>query len=163
MGSYKHVHLDAYICCLSSEIVAQFLLTSSSRKSLVGTCVEPVVYVHSRHLQLQGDAAIPIIPFSFFTSFKSRLKQNINFNGMVLKQKFKHGWNTVLRNSKANRTVSQGCHGLMHLLTHKHSAMKVGENKPQTVSKQWSFGSCKMQQGLLSCFCFSSHIRPLEW
>ena len=58
-----------------------FYSTSSSRKPLVGTRVEPVVYVHSRHLQLQGDAAIPILkPLSlslfifFFTSFNSELK-----------------------------------------------------------------------------------------
>ena len=70
---------------------------------------------------------------------------------------------TVLRNSKANRTVSPGCHGLMHLFTHKHSATKAGENKPHTVSKQCRFWSHKMQQGLLFCFCFSFRIRPLDW
>ena len=37
-----------------------FYSTSSSRKCLVGTRVESVVYVHSRHLQLRGDAAILI-------------------------------------------------------------------------------------------------------
>ena len=50
---------------------------SSSRNCLVGTRVEPVVYVHNRRLQLRGNAAILIKPFSFFTSFKSELKQYI--------------------------------------------------------------------------------------
>ncbi len=56
-------------------------------------------------------------------------------DGVALKRKFEHGSNTVLRDSKADRTVSPVCHGLMHLFTHKHSATKAGENKPQTVSK----------------------------
>ena len=51
-------------------------------------------------------------------------------DGVVLKRKFEHGSNTDLLSSKANRTVSQGCRGLMHLFTHKHSATKAGENKP---------------------------------
>ena len=59
-----------------------------------------------------------------------------SLDGVALKRKFEHGSNTVLRNSKANRTVSPGCHGLMHLFTHKHSATKAGENKPQTASKR---------------------------
>ena len=194
-----------------------FYSTSSSRKSLVRTRIEPVVYVHSRHLQLRGDATIPIITFSFLQALSPNsnkililmtciLNRSICFNmvgthilvlklqlitfnllwyykglisscspamftfacklgcrldSMVLKWKFEHGSNTILRNSKANRTVSQGCHGLMHLLTHEHNTMKAGENKPLTVSKQWRFWSRKMQQGLL--FCFSSRVRPLEW
>ena len=45
-------------------------------ENLVGTRVEPVVYVHNHHLQLRVDAAIPVmIPFPFFTSFKSEQTQ----------------------------------------------------------------------------------------
>ena len=95
--------------------------------------------------------------------FTFACKLGCRLDSMVLKWKFEHGSNTILCNSKANRTVSQGYHGLMHLLTHEHNAMKAGENKPLTVSKQWRFWSCKMHQGLLFCFCFSSHVRPLEW
>ena len=48
-------------------------------------------------------------------------------DGVVLKRKFEHGWNTVLRNSKANRTISPGRHGLMHLFTHKQCHKSRGE------------------------------------
>ena len=75
----------------------------------------------------------PSLVFTFACKLGCRL------DGVALKRKFEHGSNTVLRDSKANRTVSPGCHGLMHLFTHKHSATKAGENKPQTVSKQWRF------------------------
>ena len=74
LGSSKHVHLDA---CAAFPVRASLSFYSSSRNCLVGTRVEPVVYVHNRHLQLRGNAAILIKPFSFFTSFKSELKQNI--------------------------------------------------------------------------------------
>ena len=73
----------------------------------------------------------PSLVFTFACKLGYRL------DGVVLKRKFEHGSNTVLRTSKANRTVSPGCHGLIHLFTHKHSATKAGDNKPQTVSKQW--------------------------
>ena len=78
-------------------------------------------------------------------------------DGVVLKRKFEHGSNTVLRNSKANRTVSPGCHGLMHLFTH------TVPQKPGRTSRRrfQNSGDCKMQQDLL--FCFSSRIRPLKW
>ena len=52
------------------------------------TRVEPVVYVYNRHLQLRGDAAILITPFSVFTSFKSELNQNINFDDLYFKHKY---------------------------------------------------------------------------
>jgi len=89
--------------CLSSEIVAQFLFNFKFQKILVGTRVEPVVYVHSRHLQLRGDAAILIKPFSFFTSFKSELKQNSNFDGLYFKHKYLllHGWYTYIGSHSA--------------------------------------------------------------
>ena len=74
LGSSKHVHLDA---CAAFPVRSSLSFYSSSRNCLVGTRVEPVVYVHNRHLQLRGNAAILIKPFSFFTSFKSELKQNI--------------------------------------------------------------------------------------
>ena len=74
LGSSKHVHLDAWA---AFPVRSSLSFYSSSRKPLVGTRVEPVVYVHNRHLQLRGNAAILIKPFSFFTSFKSELKQNI--------------------------------------------------------------------------------------
>ena len=65
LGSYKHVHLDS---CAAFPVWSSlsFYSTSSSRKCLVGTRVKPVVYVHSRHLQLRGDAAILIKLFSLF-------------------------------------------------------------------------------------------------
>ena len=74
LGSSKHVHLDA---CAAFPVRSSLSFYSSSRNCLVGTRVEPVVYVHNRHLQLRGNAAILIKPFSFFTSFKSELRQNI--------------------------------------------------------------------------------------
>ena len=74
LGSSKHVHLDA---CAAFPVRSSLSFYSSSRNCLVGTRVEPVVYVHNRHLQLRGNAAILIKPFSFFTSFKSELKQKI--------------------------------------------------------------------------------------
>ena len=73
-GSSKHVHLDA---CAAFPVRSSLSFYSSSRNCLFGTRVDPVVYVHNRHLQLRGNAAILIKPFSFFTSFKSELKQNI--------------------------------------------------------------------------------------
>ena len=74
LGSSKHVHLDV---CAAFPVRSSLSFYSSSRNCLVGTRVELVVYVHNRHLQLRGNAAILIKPFSFFTSFKSELKQNI--------------------------------------------------------------------------------------
>ena len=128
LGSYKHVHLDA--CAVPSLISrtvsvdvkhhvyftyllhappfqwdrrSVFIQLSSSRNCLVGTRVEPVVYVHNRHLQLRGNAVILIKPFSFFTSFKSELKQNINFDDLYFKQKYLllHGWYTYIGSQAA--------------------------------------------------------------
>ena len=48
-------------------------------------------------------------------------------DGVALKRKFEHGSKTVLRNSKANRTVSPGCHGLMHLFKHRQCHKSRGE------------------------------------
>ena len=74
-----------------------------------------------------------------------------SLDGVALKRKFEHGSNTVLRNSKANRTVSPGCHGLMHLFTQTQCQKSRGEQTADGFrTGDFEVAKCNM----VCCFVF---------
>ena len=91
-GEAINMYIWVHISCAAFPVRSSlsFDSTSSSRKSLVGTRVEPVVYVHSRLLQLRGDAAIPIFnpPPLFFLQALSPNSKNINVDDLYFKYKY---------------------------------------------------------------------------
>ena len=131
---------------LSLFLFLQALSPNSNKILILTTCIlnnSICFYMDGTHILV---LKLQLITFDLFRDYKSfvsavpqpcvyLLLQRLGcwLDGVVLKRKFEHGSNTVLRNSKANRTISPGRHELMHLITHKHSATKAGENKPQTV------------------------------
>ena len=133
---------------LSLFLFLQALSRNSNKILILTTCIlnkSIYFYMDGTHILV---LRLQLIIFNLFRDYKKlrfrpfpslvftvACKLGCWLDGVALKRKFEHGSNTVLRNSKANRTISPGRHGLMHLLTHKHSATKAGENKPQTVSK----------------------------
>ena len=97
-------------------------------ENLVGTRVEPLVYVHNHHLQLRGDASIPSWYFYLFLQALSPNKPRNIWTALFTT----YLWIPFIRKKNSPTVLKQRKELLWRLYPHTHTHTKKKKTKKKT-------------------------------